>query len=148
MSGLEVMALVIAVMPVIATVLERYARGLKTIRGFQGSKKALQTVADHLDRQSNGFRNVVETLLGEGLGAEQVYKMLRSGDPTVWSDANVQAHISTALGTSTGTFNALCGAFSERLSAISNRVHQVRQEIMQRYPSDFHPRNMATVQDP
>jgi hypothetical protein len=81
---------------------------------------------------------VVQTLLGEALGAEQVSKMLRSRDPTVWSDANVQAHINTALGTSTDIFNALCGALSERLSAISN-LYQVRQEIMTRYPSDFHP---------
>jgi hypothetical protein len=136
MSGLEVMGLAPALIPVIGTVLKGYARVIHESQDREIYR--LGTVAPYLDRGSSRFKTVVQTLLGEALGAEQVSKMLRSRDPTVWSDANVQAHINTALGTSTDIFNALCGALSERLSAISN-LYQVRQEIMTRYPSDFHP---------
>ncbi len=92
-TGIEVVGLVLAAIPLIISVLEHYEEGLSSIVRFYGYKKEIRSIVEALQTESVLFFNNCEQLLGDITGPIELAELLQDPGGAAWSSP----YISTKL---------------------------------------------------
>ncbi|KAF1959280.1 hypothetical protein CC80DRAFT_533456 [Byssothecium circinans] len=92
-TGIEIVGLVLAVLPLIISALEHYEEGVSTIEKFFRYKREIRSIIEALATENTIFKNSCEQLLSDFLGPVELAEMLQNPRGETWS----QPHIVTEL---------------------------------------------------
>lgn len=90
MSGIEVVGLVLAAIPLIISGLEHYAEGVESIKVIRNATQEFRAVARKLDAENVVFRNTLEILLLECLDVRTQKALLHDVAGAAWTDPEVE----------------------------------------------------------
>jgi hypothetical protein len=130
MSGLEIIGVIVGILPIIGTGFDKYRTKFNRFSPFQTKKEHLQLVKKQIEKLSVDFTLAIERVLDEAYDSKQAARTIRSHDPVLWSDPDLQARIENVLGPHTDRFSALCGVFNKKILAIASKIGQERQTIV------------------
>lgn len=92
-TGIEILGLVLAVLPLVISALEHYEEGVSTIEKFFRYKREIRSIIEALATENAMFKNSCEQLLSDFLGPVELAEMLQNPRGDTWS----QPHIATEL---------------------------------------------------
>jgi hypothetical protein len=92
-TGIEVVGLVLAVLPLIISAFEHYEEGVSTIEKFLRYKREIRSIIEALATENAMFKNSCEQLLSDFLGPVKLAEMLQNPRGETWA----QPHVATEL---------------------------------------------------
>src|SRR5262245_14680943 len=92
-TGIEIVGLMLAVLPLIISALEHYEEGVSTIEKFFRYKREIRSIIEALATENAIFKNSCEQLLSDIFGPAELAEMLQNPRGETWS----QPHIVTEL---------------------------------------------------
>ena len=95
-SGIEVVGLVLAVLPLIISALEHY-EGVSTIDKFLRYKREIRSIIEALATENAMFKNSCEQLLSDFLGPVELAEMLQNPRGEIWSQPKIVTELRARL---------------------------------------------------
>jgi len=96
-SGIEVVGLVLAVLPLIISALEHYEEGVSTIDKFLRYKREIRSIIEALATENAMFKNSCEQLLSDFLSPVELAEMLQNPRGEIWSQPNIVTELRARL---------------------------------------------------
>ena len=96
-SGIEVVGLVLAVLPLIISALEHYEEGVSTIDKFLRYKREIRSIIEALATENAMFKNSCEQLLSDFLGPVELAEMLQNPRGEIWSQPKIVTELRARL---------------------------------------------------
>lgn len=92
-SGIEIVGVTLAVLPLIISALEHYEQGVSTIEKFFRYKREIRSIIEALATENAMFKNSCEQILSDFLSPVELADMLQNPRGKAWS----QPHVATEL---------------------------------------------------
>jgi hypothetical protein len=88
MSGLEVAGVVLAVLPLIISALEHYAKGVEGLKRYHGYKRHIQSLINEVKTHKFRFSNTLEQLVTGIVRIDEMAAFI--ADPAKYPEVNLQ----------------------------------------------------------
>lgn len=123
MSGIEVVGLVLAAIPLVISGLEHYSEGVETIRRVRDAPAELRSVAIKLRAENIVFRNTLEILLQDSVDMRMQQALLHDVAGEAWADAAVEKALRRRLQHSYPSYIEHVKLIHKELADITQKLH-------------------------
>ena len=122
MSGVEAAGIVLAVIPLLVSACDEYAKGFRTMKKWLNYNRELKQLARTLDAERVIFRNTCENLLEGLVLPEELETLLNDPGGHGWSDRGLNTRLENRL---QGSYRVYLEQIEEMTTAIHNVQHKL-----------------------
>jgi hypothetical protein len=125
----EAAGILLAVIPICMTVVEKYSEVAKLIHRFRKYDEQAEYVSQAISIHNSIYRNAIRILLGSIVSEDEAHRMLSDSAHSLWQDSRLDLEICARLGDSLEAFIDAGLAIKEKLSALGRFSHNCQDKI-------------------